>query len=327
MVQIRVLSAAHIEKAVTMKEAIRYVEKAFIAYGRGQSRMPAKVYLDLPQFKGDFRAMPAFLSHPEIAGIKWVNVHPENHKRGLPAVMGIVLLSDPRTGTPLAILEGAYLTRLRTGAAGGVAAKYLARKKSRVAALVGTGAQAAFQLEALREQFPIEEVRAWGLRRGEAKALLNSLSLGRCKAIACKDVESCVRGADIVVTQTPSRRPLVQAKWISPGTHINAIGADAPGKQELSAALLKKSRIWIDDWTQALHSGEVNVPLRKKQIRKRDICGSLSEVVLGEKQGRLSDEEITIFDSTGLAIQDMSVAYAVYNRCKRNGIGVQLNWT
>lgn len=277
--------------------------------------MPPKLYLLLPKFDGDFRAMPAWVEGLKGCGMKWVNVHPQNKKRGLPTVMAIVILSDPKNGFPLCIMDATYLTSLRTGAAGGVAAKFLAKRESKNVALVGCGVQARTQLAALLELFDIRQVKVWGLTSKEATKFIKGLGrLKTAKIEAFPTVEACVKDSDIIVTTTPSRKPLLRLEWIKEGVHINAIGADAKGKQELDSRILKRAKVVVDDLKQASHSGEINVPLSKGELSKKDIYADIGEVVSGKKKGRSEKEEITVFDSTGLAIQDIAIANLVYKK-------------
>jgi alanine dehydrogenase len=235
--------------------------------------------------------------------------------------MAVIILSDPRNGFPLCIMDGTAITNMRTGAAGGIAAKYLARKDSSIVGLVGCGAQAASQLDALKRLFRIRCVRVWGKQKLRAKKFLEDIKDAPFEVAIKDNIRDCVKDADIVVTTTPTRRPIVKAGWIRPGAHINAIGADAQGKEELEPALLKVSKIIVDDRSQASHSGEINVPLAKGIISEKDIHGTLGEVVTGKKEGRTSSEEITIFDSTGLAIQDVAAADLVYKKALKKKIG------
>lgn len=316
-----ILSRKDIARVIDIRTAVACVEKAFAAYAREQTLMPPKIYITLPEYDGDFRAMPAYVRPLGACSLKWVNVHPGNARRGLPTVMATLILSDPKTGYPLSVMDATFLTGLRTAAAGGVAAKYLARKGSSVAALVGCGAQAVTQLQALRALFPIKEVRVWGHEKSLIDNFIRRMRIKNETMVPAATVKECVSGADIVATLTPSRRPLIKRAWIKEGAHINAIGADAAGKRELETALLKDSRVVIDDWAQASHSGEINVPVRKKEISHKDICAELGEIVAGKKKGRRKDSDITVFDSTGLAIQDTAVAWEVYRAARRRGIG------
>ena len=312
-----IITKKEVAKVLTPAVANATVEKAFRAYGMGQVEMPAKSYLTFP--KGDLRSMPAYIRGQgfDIAGIKSVNVHPANPETyGLPTVMAVIILTDPETGFPLAVMDGTHLTSMRTGAAGAAAVKLLSRKNAVTAGFVGSGVQARTQLACSLEVRKMKTIKIWTvpdekLARAFAAWARRSYGLETILSDAVNDITMNV---DILFTTTPSRTPLVNA--VSLGTHINAIGADAEGKQELNPNILKGATVVIDDWSQAAHSGEINVPLRKRQIAKNNIYGELGEIAAGKKKGRTSAGEITVFDSTGLAIQDVSCAFVAYSELK-----------
>lgn len=303
-----------------MAEAIVAVERVFKQKAEGRVAMPPKLYLNLPQYNGDFRAMPAWVEG--AAGIKWVSVYPGNRERSLHTVVGTIILNDPRTGYPLAVMDGRYITDVRTGAAGGVAVRYMAKKDSKTVGLVGCGMQARTQLMAIHEVMPgVRLARAFDLRKSVADAFAAEMSaLLKMEVRAAGSIEEAAE-ADIIATTTPSRAPVLKASQVRPGTHINAIGADAPGKEELDPAILKKARIIVDDLEQASHSGEVNVPLSKGLLSLSDIAGTLGEVVAGKLPGRVSNDDITVFDSTGIAVEDIACARLVYEKAVREKVG------
>ncbi len=312
------LTQREVTDLISMEEAVNSVEEAFKLHAIGKAQMPPKVYLTFES--GDLRAMPAQLMG--YAALKWVNSHPGNPEKGLPTVMAVLILNDPATGFPLAIMDATYLTSLRTGAAGGVAAKYLARKDSKILGFVGCGTQAYFQLEALLHVREADEVRAFDISSKAAERFANYCSrVGvDCDIVDARKACMC----DILVTSTPSTKPVVKSEWVEAGTHINAIGADAPGKQELEIDLLKRAKIVVDDMEQALHGGEINVAVARGELGKEDIHATLGEVVAGLKPGRENQEEITIFDSTGLAIQDVAVAKIVYENAVARDVGMRV---
>jgi alanine dehydrogenase len=311
-----ILTQSDIRSLITMEQAIVAVEGAFAAHGRGQVQMPPKVYLPLPQYNGDFRAMPAYLDG--AAGIKWVNAHPDNPaKHGLPAVMGVYILSDPVTAVPLAIMDATLLTALRTGAAGAVGSRYLAVARPRSLGFVGCGVQARVLLEAHRVLYGDDlELRMADGRHQAAEAFAAEAG---GTATSVEQAAAC----DIVCTSTPARSPVIKRSWVKAGAHINAMGADGPGKQELDPALLVAGKLVIDDHVQAHHAGEINVPLTQGMLEDDGIFATLGEIVAGFKAGRTGDE-ITIFDSTGLAIQDVAVARAIYEQARKRGVGLDI---
>lgn len=312
-----VLTRKEIESLVTMREAMIAVEEAFRLYANSKALMPPKIYLDLEE--GDFRAMPSAMMG--YAGVKWVNSHPKNPEKGLPTVMAVYVLNDASNGFPLAIMDATYITSLRTGAGGGVAMKFLARKNSKVFGFIGCGKQAIFQLLAAKEIFDLELVKAFDISERASREFKEFCEKNGVECILTSPKEVC--DCDVLITTTPSRKPVVKNEWIREGTHINAIGADAPGKQELEVEILKRAKIVVDDLEQALHGGEVNVAHSMGLIRREDIYATLGEVVSGIKKGR-EGEEVTIFDSTGLAIQDIAVARIVYEKAVEKGLGMRI---
>lgn len=312
--EVLLLGRSEIKELLSMSEALKAVEQSFRLQTEGIAIMPPKLYLDLPEYQGDFRAMPAYIDG--AAGLKLVSVYPNNWKQNISSVMATIILCNPNTGSPLAIMDGTYITDIRTGAAGGVAVKYLARRDSTVIGFIGAGIQARTQLLAISEVLPkIEQVKVFDQNWDATLKYVDEMgALG----MNIRPVETILEAteADIVVTTTPSRKPLVKKQHIKPGTHINAIGADAKGKQELEAGLLRNAKIIVDNIEQASHSGEINVPLSEGVIKIEDIYGTLGEVVANMKKGRENNEEITIFDSTGVAIEDIICAKLVYDKAK-----------
>lgn len=316
------LTQRDVGRVLDMRMVIRAVEEASRAIARGDTVMPSKLYLPLPR-GSDFRAMPAYIRRPAACGVKWVNVHPQNPRHGLPTVMALVIINDPATGVPLAVMDGLLITKLRTAASAAVAAKALSRPESRVVGLVGCGAQAEAQIEALAIVRRIQQVRVWGYRPGEAAVFCRRMrrTMARLTWEPAATVEACVRNTDILVTLTPSRRPVVRRRWLQPGVHINAVGADAPGKQELEPQILRQGGVIVDDREQAIHGGEINVAVAKGQWSPRRIRGTLGEVLLGRVRGRRGDSEITVFDSTGLAVHDVAVGSLAFRRAKARHVG------
>jgi len=308
------LTASDIKKIINMPNTLAAVETAFREYGFGKVVIPPKLYLDLKHYGGDFRAMPAYVE--KSAGLKWVSVYPGNPGKGLPTVLAMLVLNDPETGFPLAIMDATQITGYRTGAAGGVAANYLARKDSTALGLIGAGAQAKTQLLALLNYFEFEKIYMWSLREEDIERFQADFE---DLPIESASIETAA-GCDIVCTTTPSREFIVKREWVKEGAHINAIGADAAGKQELDPRILADAKVVVDDITQAKHSGEINVAIKRESFAEVDIYATLGEIVTGAKRGRIGNE-ITVFDSTGLAIQDIATARMLLDKAKAEGIG------
>jgi alanine dehydrogenase len=302
------LSGKEIASLLDMKEVIRAVEDAFLNLASGKAKMPPKIYLSLDE--GDFRAMPAAI--PGAAGVKWVNVHPHNPEQGLPTVMATLIYNDPATGYPLAVMDASLMTAYRTGAASAIASKYLARKNISSLGLIGAGRQAVTQYLAHMELFDIKIVKVFDSSGKAIEKFIDLFPQYPVEASSLEEAAAC----DIVCTVTPSREPFLKPEWIMPGTHINAVGADAPGKEELYPELLRQAKVVVDDLEQAQHSGEINVPIKNGLYQTDNIYATLAEIVSGKRAGRASDGEITIFDSTGVAVEDIAVAKLLYEKTK-----------
>jgi alanine dehydrogenase len=326
--KVLLLSEQEVTDLLSIEEVMVAVENVFREKALGYAQMPPKVYLDFAKYNGDVRAMPAYLERLDVASVKIVNSHPENPvKFGLPTVSATVMLLDPRNGVLLALMGGNSITAMRTAAAGGIAAKYLANKDSTTAGFVGAGVQAKAQLQALLLVFPgLEEIRVCDLSRKAAEAFASEAKRRTvAKVVVVGGEEEVVCGADIVVTTTPSKKPLVFDAWVSEGTHFNCIGADAPLKEELDPAILKRAKIVVDDMEQAAHSGEINVPLSQGVLSEEDVWAELGDLVAGTKPARTSKDEITVFDSTGLAIQDAATIELVYKKALSRKTGCFIN--
>ena len=318
------LTEDDVKSILTMDEAIGAVKGAFYDHAMAKTQMPAKSYLYFPQYDGDLRTMPAYLEGLDVAGVKIVNVHAKNPGIGLPTVMALLTLISPKNGAPLAIMGATYLTAMRTGAAGAVAARLLARKDSHIVGMIGAGVQAKTQLLGLSRQFEIDAVRIFDASLSQSQSLETECRVFLdCEYLIAEGPSDACQ-CDILVTTTPSRTPVVRKDWVLPGTHINAIGADARGKQEIESTLTKCAKVIVDDLVQAVHSGEVNVPISEGVLLPEDIHAQLGSVLAGKKSGRENDQEITIFDSTGLAILDVATGYSVYEKALLIGKGMRL---
>lgn len=309
------LDEKKIKKVLDQKTAFSLAKKVFELLAKKKVMMPPKIYLNLPGGSNDFRAMPAFVGEKDggVCGMKWVSVFPENSRYKLPSVYATILLNSPKTGMPLAIFEGNHITAIRTAAAAAVATDLLANPGAKKLAIVGAGVQAEHQLRALADRLYFKTIGIWGFLPAEAEKFCHRFQREFSNLKPYQTIQECVADADVLVTCTPSRRPILKKAWVKSGAHINAIGADAKGKEELDPALLKAAKVVVDDWKQASHSGEINIPVSKGLFSKQDLYAELSEIVSGQKKGRVVQKEITIFDSTGLAALDVYFANHVYN--------------
>ncbi len=311
---------------LTAAEYVQCVENAFRRHGEGHYYMEPKGHIVLDKYPGEWEVMPSYIEEPEAAACKWVSIREQNRaKFELPTVFSILIYTHPETGFPLAICDGSYHTLMRTGASAAVSAKWLARKDSKILAIVGAGDMAMGALRTCETLFDWREARIWSRSQATLDDFMAS-EQPRYPALAIKPstkLEDVVPGADVVVTITPARGPIVRDEWIAAGTHIAAVGADKDGDQELEGAILQRARIFVDDIRQCRTDGEINVPLAQGLIKESDIAGEIGEVVAGKKPGRTSDSEITLFDSTGIALQDSATVPLEYERAVAAGVGVE----
>ncbi|GAA0650711.1 ornithine cyclodeaminase family protein [Salarchaeum japonicum] len=319
------LNKEDVDENTPMPELISAVEDAFAAYETGDAQMPAKSYIDLPQYNGDFRSMPAYLDAGswDAAGIKWVNVHPDNPDRfDLPTVMGTMVYSDPENAYPLSIMDGTELTMKRTGAAAAVATDHLAVEDASSFGLVGAGVQSYTQLEAISQIRDIEEVVVSDLNEARIEQFIDYFG---DEFDVREGTISEAGHCDVLSTVTPVEDPIVHPTDIGEHTHVNAMGADAEGKHEIADDILLDAKVVIDDFAQTTHSGEINVPWSEGVIDEDDIYGEIGQIVTGKKDGRTPEDGVTVFDSTGLAIQDVAAAHVVYEHANEKDNGTEFD--
>jgi alanine dehydrogenase len=297
---IPLFGAGDVEAAVSPERAVEAVRDAFIAYARGEWSMPPKVYV--PAYPaGDFRAMPALGAGHAL--LKWVTSYPGNPARGLPTVTGVVLLSDSSDGRLVALFDAGAVTALRTGAAAVLAAETLGRPG--IAAVIGAGVngRAAARTFVARGR----DVLIWDVSEGRAAVVADELG---ARAAASREEAFA---ADLLVTVTPGHEVLLDEGSLRPGQHVSLMGADGPGKAEIAVAELVRSRLFVDDWEQASHGGETAAAVEGGLITRDDVT-ELGKVLAGDALGRQDESDVTLFDSTGLAIQDLAIALAAMER-------------
>lgn len=323
MSEVLILTRREVESCLSMKRTIEAVKEAYIAFACGRVQMPPVMHLDVHKYNGEVDIKSGYVEDFDLIGTKIASGYYDNHKLGLPPGMAVIVLLDLKTSMPLAIMDGSYITAYRTGAAGAVAASVLARKDSTKVGVIGAGTQGRMQILALKEIFQLEEIRIWDI--DEKMATRYSSEMSELLGIEVKNFtnrEEVVRGSDIVVTVTPSKKALVKEDWIAKGMHINAIGADGPGKQELDPAIVKLAdKVVVDSFSQCKRIGEIQHALSLGLIQEGDIHGEIGEILIGKKSGRERDDEITLFDSTGLAAQDIAAAHVVFEAAKEKGLG------
>ena len=321
MPEVLFLSASDVKKLVSIHDIIRAVEDAFKAFGEGTSKLAPITLTFVDKYEGEHEIKSGYVENYSI-GAKIITYYKNNQKRGLPNLFGVIVLNDLQDGRPIAILDGTYITASRTGAAGAVAAKYLARKDSRVVGVIGAGTQGRYQVAALNEIMDISSVKIYDKVSQSASDYVSEMSSKYKFLISQADTpKAAVEGVDILITATPSTEPIVLNSWIDEGVHINAIGADSPGKQELDPLIVPRAKVVVDSIAQCIERGEIQTAVRGGLLKKENIYAELSEIVLGRKPGRQTNEEITLFDATGMAVQDITTAYTVCQLAKKQGLG------
>ena len=324
-----VLTRKDVEELLTMKEAMSAVEEAFRQYTLGQAIMPLRSVIRIPDYNGINLAMPAYVGGDlDALGLKVVSVYGDNPKKyGLPAVLATVVLNDPKTGDLLAIMDGAWLTAMRTGAVSGVATRYLAREDAKTAAVFGAGVQACTQLMAVCEAREIRLARVYDplseLQNRYCQEMSERLGI---EVVPVPGPRAAVEGSDVIIAASSARTPVFEGEWLSPGTHVNGIGSHTPTTRELDTATIVRSKLVVDQREAALaEAGDVIIPINEGHVTADHIHAELGEVVAGLKEGRTNEAEITAFKSVGLAIQDVATATRVYQLAKDKGAGTTLS--
>ena len=293
---------------------------ALAAFSAGGVIQPVRTVIEAAH-GAFFASMPALVHSPAAMGAKLVTVFPSNAARALPTHLATILLLDPETGALLAVMDGRYITEMRTAAVSAASFLHLARPNPRVLAILGSGVQAASHLEMLRRAAPFDDVRCWS----PTSAHRDRFALEHPNVRACPTAEEAVRRADVIVLATSSSTPVLDSEWVSPGAHVIAVGACRPHEREFDPVLLSRARLFVDSRQAALHeSGDVILGIRDGLFDESHILAELGEVVANTKPGRASPDDITVFKSLGLAVEDVAAAQLVYARALAAGAGVEL---
>ena len=325
------LSREDIKKVFTMRDAIEANKKAFQLLVDGKCNAPLRTNIQAPKQEGCFLFMPAYVEEMDTASLKIVNVFPHNIEQGLPALPAQVMLIDGKTGVVQALMDGIYVTQLRTGAASGAAFDVLAKKECKIGALIGTGGQGEAQLEAMLEARRLEEVRICGLHYDRTKVFVERMQKEMAhygaKLIPVMSSEEAIEDADLVITATPAEKPVFDGEKIKKGATVSCIGSYQHHMQEMSPTLLTRaSKIYFDSQEAVLsEAGDILIPLEEGIITKEDFTGDLGNVLKGGVTGRTKEDEIIVFKSVGVAAQDLVAAREIYERAVKSGIGMQWN--
>lgn len=349
MFKMRALCHEDTEKLLELETVISKVEEAYVMKYTGDGVLWPMIFHEFEPGAKDMDIKSGYLKGPQAYGLKLVSWFGPNTQKKLPQLIGTVMVFDAETGAPKALLSGEHITMMRTGAAGGIGAKYLARQDSKSILMVGTGHMATLQIASTLMVMPnIEVVHIWNpLSRSHAEEFKNNIKGNLEKYVLnliddqdkwseiknkfdvrfeiVDDIEKASQHADIIITATPSKKAMIKKEWVKPGTHFSCIGSDMSGKQEIDETLFSVARVFTDDVNQCISVGEAEKAIKSGYISKASIISEIGAVIKGDVSGRISHEDITIFDSTGIALQDLIVAdYAVKEADKKN-IGTIFN--
>ena len=326
--EILILKESDISSMITMSDIIEADKEALSIYSSQKSNIPLRSNLDIPEYKGQCLFMNGYAAPAKALGVKIVSVYPENINKNLTSVPATMVLVDAETGMVNSLIDGTYLTRLRTGAISGLATDILARKDSKIFALFGTGGQAVTQLEAVLTVRKIEEVRVFDLFKDRAQEFAKKMSEKfskkfNVKIIAAESSDKAVENADIITTVTTSKKPVFDASKVKKNAHINGVGSYTPEMQEIPGDILvMANKIFVDTRDGAVNeSGDLIKPIQSGLIKKEKINGELGEVINGVMKGRENDDEMTFFKTTGSAVLDLVAAQKIYEMAKAKNVG------
>jgi alanine dehydrogenase len=317
-----VLNDQEVAELVGFDENLRLIEQAFADYNRGESYVLPVIREKIEKHNGFFGIKSGYLANQEVLGFKAGGFWADNKDKGLPNHQSAIMLFDPATGQPTAVIAANFVTQIRTAAIGAIGCKQLARPDSKVLALIGAGHQGRNQLEASLKVLPsINEVWVYDVYRSSAEKVVDDLQSSQYTIRVAETPEQACRAADVIVTATSSFKAIVMDAWIQPGTHINAIGTDTRGKQELDPQIFGRAAVFVDNLAQCCYLGECQHAVDTGIISREMIRAELGELINQSKPGRTSPDEITIFDTTGVAIQDLATAGYALQEAKKRGIG------
>ena len=320
-----ILNRSEVTRLLSMTECIELMEKALASLSRGEVILPLRPVIRIPDSPNVFAVMPTYSAALNASGAKLISVYPGNHGTDIDSHQGLVALFDGANGSPLAIMDAASITAIRTAAVSAVATKLLARQDARTLAILGAGVQGRTHVDAMLAVRSFERVMIWSRTTDHARQLAHD---GAAHHDAHFDVansaEVAVREADVICTVTAAREPVLQGGWLRPGTHINAVGASVPAARELDTAAVTSARLFVDRRESALNeAGDVLIPMKEGAITATHIVAEIGELLTGAVQGRRTDQEITLFKSLGLAVEDLACAHFLHARASETGAGVR----
>ncbi len=322
----RLLTEDHVKSLLSMSELITAMEAAVARFSAREVLQPVRTVLSVGPTKAFFGLMPAYIEDPARLGAKLVTVFNENHARGLPSHLATILLLDPETGALIALMDGRYITESRTAAVSAVSARHLSRANAATLAIIGSGVQARSHLEAYAAVRTLQEVRVWSPNpRSRERFVEETAGHVAARLQNCTTAQQAVEGADLIVLATSSPTPVIEDAWVADGAHVVSVGACRPDQREMAPALVARARLFVDSRAAALvESGDVVMGIAERNFGEQHVAGELGEVVLGRVPGRSTDDQITIFKSLGMAVEDVVSADLVFRKAIETGAGVEL---
>ena len=326
MQRFRLLTEDHVKSLLPMADLITAMEAAVARFSAREVLQPVRTVLSVGPTKAFFGLMPAYIEQPARLGAKLVTVFNDNHHKGLPSHLATIVLLDPETGALIALMDGRYITEARTAAVSAVSARFLSRAESATLAIVGSGVQARSHLEAYADVRSLKEVRIWSPNPRSRERFVEEMTAQvpvRIRASA--SAAEAVTGADLVVLATSSPPPVVDDAWIAPGAHVVSVGACRPDQREMAPELVARARLFVDSRAAALvESGDIVIGIKEQRFTEQHLAGELGEVVLGRVDGRTSDDQVTVFKSLGMAVEDVVTADLVFRKALETGAGTEL---
>jgi alanine dehydrogenase len=318
-----VLSEQQVQSLIDIDELIGALAQAHIQYSTGKAVMPVRLVVPLPQIQGRITSMPGFLSDDKALGMKVVTYFQENPKKNLPAILATIMLFSSETGKIIATMDGSYITAIRTACASAMATKALANPETPVLGILGAGVQARAHIQALTRVCKIEKIKLYSPSGRSAAAVKTEMEpQAKCAIEVAESAESTVRNADLIVTVTTAKEPILRPEWLKPGAHINAVGSHRPDLREIDGTTLGCAKIVVDSRDAIMaECGDILLALKENSIAEDAIHAEIGEVLARTKTGRSNTSEITLYKSVGIAIQDVAAANLVYRKAREKGIG------
>jgi alanine dehydrogenase len=321
-----ILSEKQVESLIDIDELIAALERAHIQYSTGKAVMPVRLVVPLPKIDGRITSMPGFLDEDQALGMKVVTYFHNNPKQNLPSILATIMLFSPESGKMIAVMDGSYITAIRTACASAMASKVLSSPTASALGVLGAGVQAKAHIAALSQVRKIRSIKIYSPSGTSASRIKQEVELQLGTAIeVASSAEDAVRGADLIVTATTAKQPILSADWLKPGAHINAVGSHRPDLRELDGSMMARSKVFVDSREAIMaECGDVLLALAEKSITADHVQAEIGEVLAGSKPGRTGTEEITLYKSVCIAIQDVATAQLIYHKALQKGFGTDV---